>query len=100
MTLAKRGDWVEIKNTLLESGKRSPKVPEDTQKVPCVQYIKGFLQSEEAGVGSEVTITTLIGRTVTGQLIDPTPRHVHDFGQPIVELIEVGTELRKEIEAL
>ena len=100
MVLAKYGDWVEIENTLLESGKRSPKVPEDTQKLPCVQYMKGFLQSAEARVGDEVTITTLIGRTAAGRLIDPTPRHVHDFGQPVVELIEAGIELRKEIEEL
>ena len=100
MGKAKLGDWVEVEKILLEPGKRSPKVPEDTQGLPFVIYTKGFLKTKEAELGEEVEIETLIGRSIVGRLCAVEPRHTHDFGDPVRELIEVGKEIREEIREL
>lgn len=100
MQNAKHGEWVEIEEVLLQPDQRSPKVPEDTKKVPFIKYTKGFLQNERANIGDEVEIKTLIGRVKKGYLSEINPRYSHDFGKPILELIEAGNELREEVEEL
>ncbi|MCF6465419.1 2-amino-4-oxopentanoate thiolase subunit OrtA [Clostridium sp. Cult2] len=97
---ANMGDWVEIENILLEPGSRAPQVPSDTQKVPLVERRKGYLLNDSAELGNEVEIKTIIGRKVKGKLSDINPRHKYDYGNPIKELIDVGIELRNEIELL
>lgn len=97
---AKRGDWVEVENILLEAGHRAPQVPEDTQSVPLKEWHKGFLANDVAKIGDEVEIVTLIGRNVAGILSDSNPKHRYDYGQPVKELIDVGIELRNELESL
>ena len=61
----KKGDWMQI---VLEPGQRPSQVPGDTSKVPLV---KGFLTSD-AKLGYKVTITTVIGREITGELVAET----------------------------
>ncbi|MBS4535186.1 2-amino-4-ketopentanoate thiolase [Clostridium sp. D2Q-14] len=100
MKKAKKGEWVEIEEVLLESDKRAQHLPEDTKKVPLVQWFKGYLLNEEAEIGDYVEVETLIGRNITGKLSDINPKHVHNFGEPIKELIDIGKELRKEVEEL
>lgn len=100
MILAKKGDWVEIQEVLLNPEERAPQVPDDTKEVPLVQWIRGLMMTEEATIGDEIEIETIIGRNIRGQLCEINPRHVHDFGEPVKELIQVGIELRKEIEEL
>ncbi|MTI67162.1 MAG: 2-amino-4-ketopentanoate thiolase [Firmicutes bacterium] len=97
MKQVKRGEWVEIEEILLEPEKRAKHLPLDTKKVPLVQWFKGYMITEEANIGDEVEIKTLIGRKVKGKLSDINPKHVHNFGEPIKELIDVGIELRDEI---
>lgn len=100
MERAKAGDWVEIEEILLQPGERAPQVPEDTQKTPLRQWMKGYMVTEEGCLGDIVEVTTLIGRKVAGKLSSINPRHVHDYGNPVKELIDVGIELREEIENL
>lgn len=97
MERAKIKDWVEIEQILLNPGERAPQVPEDTQKVPLKLWIKGYMLSEEATIGDEIEIQTIIGRKEKGILSTINPRHEHDFGNPIKELTDIGIELRKEI---
>ncbi len=97
MEKAKKGDWVEIEEIILKPEERAPQVPEDTKRVPLVQWMRGYLLEEEGSLGEMVTIETLIGRKVKGKLCDVSPRHVHDFGKPVKELIDVGIEIRKEL---
>ena len=100
MIIAKKGDWVEIQEVLLKPEERAPQVPDDTKEVPLVQWIRGLMITDEATIGDQIEIETIIGRSVRGQLCAINPRHVHDFGEPVKELIQVGMELGREIEEL
>lgn len=97
---AKKGEWVEIENVLLPAGSRAPQAPMDTQSVPLMEWHKGYLLNETAEIGDEVLIDTLIGRRLKGRLSDIGPKHRYDYGMPVKELIDVGTELRREIEEM
>ena len=100
MSKAYQNDWVEVEEVLLEVGARAPKVPEDTAKTPLRQWTRGYLLEEEAEIGQKVFIETVIGRKISGKLVEVNPRHVHDFGNTVKELVDVGCELRKEIKGL
>jgi len=98
MTQAKAGDWVQIHHVILPPGERAPQVPADTQQVPFEMRLKGFLVDEEAELGQEVTIETVIGRRVRGRLIAVNPAYPHGFGEPVPELLTIGRELRQLLE--
>lgn len=91
---ARRGDWVQIHNVILEPGARAPQVPEDTQKVPFEMLLKGFLMEAEAEIGQDVRIKTVIGREITGRLVAINPAYPHNFGEPVPALLSIGQELR------
>ncbi|GAH48887.1 unnamed protein product [marine sediment metagenome] len=46
MSYAKKGDWVQISRIILPPGKRAPQVPEETQRVPLKEMVKGFLLND------------------------------------------------------
>ena len=94
---AENGDWVEVQRVILEAGQRSEDVPPDTADVPYLARMKGFLL-EQAVVGDQVTIETIIGRRVEGTLTAVNPPYGHDFGRPVPELLLVGNELRALLE--
>ena len=95
---AYKGQWVKIHNIILDPSQRAPTVPEDTKNVPLEMWLNGFLNQEEAVVGEEVMIKTVIGRTVKGKLIEIDPRYDHSFGKPIAELLVIGPQVRDLIE--
>ncbi|MCG0276616.1 MAG: 2-amino-4-ketopentanoate thiolase [Thermosediminibacteraceae bacterium] len=95
---AKKGMWVEVENIVLRPGERAPHLPEDTKRVPLVMWVKGFLESDVASLGDNVKVRTLTGRIVEGKLVTINPRHVHDFGDCVEELLQVGEEVKKELE--
>jgi len=97
---AVRNDWVEIRNEVLAPNERAPQNPEDTKATPLVMWTRGFLVNETARTGDEVSIRTLTGRIATGTLVDVNPRHIHDFGNPVHELIQLGVELKEELKTL
>lgn len=90
-----KGDFVQIHKVILEPGARAPQVPEDTKKVPLEMKVKGFLEDDEAVLGQEVTVKTVIGRRITGKLIANNPRYTHDFASLQPELLTVGSDIRK-----
>jgi len=95
MTIAKRGDWVQIEKQILPAGERAPQVPGDTQAVPLMMWVKGFLDMETCEVGKEGTIRTVTGRCLSGIITKVLPGYYHNFGEPQPELLTIGLELRK-----
>lgn len=94
---ALKGQYVKIHKIVLQPSERAGSVPEDTGKVPLEMWLNGFLAGNEAGIGEEVTIKTVIGRTVKGKLVDCDPKYEHSFGKPIPQLLEIGPKVRKFI---
>lgn len=89
-TIAK-GSWVEIEQVILKPEERSPALPEDTKKTPLLMRVSGFLNAD-AALGETVSITTIIGRTLTGTLRVENPSYAHSFGTTVKELLTIGTE--------
>lgn len=93
MDRIRKGTWVQIHKILLNPEERSPNLPLETKKVPFEMRVKGFLL-REAEIGDKVTIQTAIGREIEGVLVEANPRYVHNFGVPILELLQIGEELK------
>lgn len=93
MSSVAAGTWVQIERTILEPAERAPQIPEETRKTPLVMRTKGFLK-QDAKVGDDVKIETVIGRTIEGKLVAVNPPYEHGFGAPIAELFPVGQEFR------
>jgi hypothetical protein len=91
------GSWVEVQQIVLHAGQRAPNIPEDTAAVDFVARIRGFLE-EDAPLGAEVAVQTLAGRSVRGRLTAVNPRNPADFGNPVAELLEVGSATRRALE--
>ena len=91
---AKKGDWVQISQVILEPGQRAPQVPHDTSLVPLTQLVKGFLL-HDASLGDTVTIETIIGRNMTGKMVEVNPGYKHSFGSPRKEFMKIGSKLRE-----
>lgn len=84
-----RGSWVEIESTVLQPSERAPGLPEETARTPYVLRLSGFLQ-EDAEVGQEVTVKSLIGRPHRGVLRLVNPGYDHSFGATVPELLQIG----------
>lgn len=91
---AKKGDWVNVYNVLLKPEERAPQVPEDTKKVPLEMWVKGFIQ-HDTEIGDMATIKTMIGREVTGKLVEVNPSYKHSFGNTVPEVFEIGLQLKE-----
>jgi|GEM_PF-44425 len=92
---AERGEWVQIHVIVLEPGARAPQVPPETQGVPLEMWAKGFLVSGRAAIGENAEIETVTGRRLSGELSAVEPAHEHGFGEPVPELLSIGSEARK-----
>ena len=90
------GDWVEVRRVLHEPADRAENLPAETADKPLLEWVKGFATTE-AGVGDELTVETMTGRSVTGQLSEVNPGYFHTFGRPIPELWHVGADLRARL---
>ncbi|HAA84797.1 MAG TPA: 2-amino-4-ketopentanoate thiolase [Kosmotogaceae bacterium] len=87
---AVKGQWVQILAEVLSPSNRAENIPEDTKKVPYVMRVKGYLEDSEASIGDAVTIKTVIGRRLDGELIQIEPSYTHDFGSHVPELSDAG----------
>lgn len=92
----KKGEWVIVHNIILKPEERAPQVPEDTKKVPLEMWVKGFLL-EDAQKGQVAKIETVTGRIVEGTVLEANPRHMHDFGDCVPELLYIGKQAREII---
>lgn len=84
------GTWVEIQQVILTTEQRAPGIPADTAATPLILRVNGFL-TQPAAVGETATVTTIIGRTLTGTLSVVTPSYDHGFGRTVPELLTIGT---------
>ena len=89
----KKGTWVEIERVLLTPEERAPNLPEDTGKCPYVLLVSGFLE-DDAAIGDEVKIRSIIGHEHTGTLRVINPSYDHSFGAIVPELLTIGTQER------
>ena len=94
MTKVEKGTWVEIKQVVLQPEERSQSLPEETRSCPYILRASGFLV-EDADLGQQVTIKTIIGREMSGTLITVNPSYAHSFGKTVPELLTIGTEAEK-----
>lgn len=93
MSTAKKGDWVQIHQIVLQPEERAPQVPEDTKKVPLELWVKGVARAE-AKLGEQIEIETTTGRIVKGELVAINPKYIHSFGEFIPELLEVDRQVK------
>lgn len=84
-----KGSWVEIESIVLKPEERASGLPEDTAATPYVLRLSGFLE-EDAEVGEEVPVKSLIGRTHRGVLRAVNPGYDHGFGATVPELLHIG----------
>lgn len=92
------GDWAELRFVLLEPRERAPGLPAETAAVPLEVRVRGFLEGD-ARIGEAATVRTVLGRRVTGTLLEVLPPARHTFGRPSPELLSVGAELRELMRA-
>lgn len=86
--MIQKNSWVQITKTILQPTERAKHLPEPTQQVPFVMWIKGFLL-EDAKIGDEVQIKTLTGRKESGILICQNPSYMHTYGEFVPELLTI-----------
>ena len=86
--MARKGDWVLLRGTVLSPAERAPQVPEDTKKVPLMMWVKGRLL-EDASLGQPARVQTRTGRLAEGILEEEAPAYAHSFGDFVPELLEV-----------
>jgi hypothetical protein len=86
-----KGTWVEIEQVVLQPAQRSTALPEDTKQVPYILRVSGFL-AQDAEIGQQVEVKTIIGRLLTGELKTVNPSYAHSFGTVVPELLTIGTE--------
>lgn len=91
--MAKKGDWVQIHNIVLQPEERSEALPEDTKIHPLEMWVKGWLQ-QDAEIGEEVEVITRTGRHTTGKLVDEAPYFQHNFGFLVPEVLKIGDMVR------
>lgn len=94
--MAKKGDWVQLKSTILNPGDRAPQVPEDTAQVPLLQWVKGRLL-EDAELGETAKAISRTGRVVEGELVAVNPSYSHSFGACIPELETARNSILKAL---
>ncbi len=99
MTCESSRRWVEVGFVVLEPSQRTGHLPEDTKSVPYYVRVKGFAEGEPE-VGQTVTVETLLGRHVDGEVLRVDPEYGHGFGRPVKELIDAGREARALLSTL
>lgn len=92
--MIKAGTWVEIRSIVLKQEERAANLPEDTKKTPLVMLVSGFL-IDDAEIGAEAAVRTIIGRELSGTLKTINPCYTHSFGLTVPELLTIGTEAEK-----
>ena len=92
--MVKKGEWVQVHDIILKPEERTAKIQEDTKKVPLEIWVKGFLNSDSK-MGDVVEVTTIVGRTVKGTLVDVNPTYDYGFGEIYIpELLKISRQVK------
>jgi hypothetical protein len=86
-----QGTWVEIEQVVLTPEQRVQTLPQETRSVPYLLRVSGFLL-QDAEIGQDAQVKTIIGRTLSGKLKTVNPGYSHSFGETIAELLPIGTD--------
>lgn len=89
MCIIAKGTWVEVERVLSRPGERVPGIPRDFAKPPQVVRVSGFLL-EDAELGQQVRVRTIIGNEHSGKLRIENPGYGHSFRNTFPELLRVG----------
>ena len=87
--MIKKGTYVQIRATILESGERASGIPEDTAGTPLLMWVKGRLLTD-ATLGCQAEIETATGRIERGILEEVEPIIALDYGQFVPEIKEIA----------
>ncbi len=96
VTRCNMDDWVEVEAVLLEPAERASGLPPETAEKPLVMWVKGFAR-RSALLGDELEIETITGRVVRGRLSAINPGYTHTFGEPALEIVHIGRDLRARL---
>ena len=91
MSTVTAGTWVQVERVVLEPTERAANLPDDTRAVPYLLRVSGFLL-EDAVLGDEARVRTLIGRELSGSLTTVNPSYDHSFGETVQELLDIGLD--------
>ena len=94
MPKALKGDWVEISAIVLEPAERAAGLPCDTASVPYTLQVRGHTV-EQGEIGKTITIRTLSGRLLKGELTEINPAYSHNFGECVPELLQTRIRLKE-----
>lgn len=86
MCIVAKGTWVEVERVLSRPGERLPALPRDGARAPQVVRVSGFLL-EDAELGQNVRIRTIIGNEHAGKLRIENPGYGHSFVNTFPELL-------------
>ncbi|WP_291568141.1 MULTISPECIES: 2-amino-4-oxopentanoate thiolase subunit OrtA [unclassified Clostridium] len=92
--MIKKGTYVEIISEVLSIEDRSKSIPEDTKSTPLKMWVRGNVL-EDCELGEEVKIETVIGRIVSGVVVEVEPYYNHDFGRHVEEISYIGKQAKK-----
>ncbi|MEZ5122498.1 MAG: 2-amino-4-oxopentanoate thiolase subunit OrtA [Solirubrobacterales bacterium] len=81
--------WVRVHWVELEASARVATLPADTSAVPFELWLNGWLEGDGA-IGDQVTVKTVTGRIVAGELVEENPGYHHTFGRPPLPLKLAG----------
>ncbi len=93
--VANIGDFVRIKNIVLKNNERPENIPNDTKLCDLIMFTKGILLDKVAKKNEMVSVKTLSGRIVSGELTDINHSYTHTYGDYIPELLKIGTDLKQ-----
>lgn len=94
--MIKAGSFVRIHQVILKSSQRTSSIPEDTAKTDLRMWTKGFLKND-ANIGDVVEITTLAGRSESGELVALNHMHEVNYGDFVEEIIPIGVYLKEKL---
>ncbi len=86
--------WVEVEWTALAPEDRREGIPGDTAATPLRVRARGMVSGAE--LGTEATVTTVIGREVTGLVREIEPGYHHSFGRPLPAWLTMRDAIRRE----
>jgi hypothetical protein len=90
MSVIPKGTWVEVERTFYSAGTRLPSRPLDPALVPSrLLRVSGFLL-EDAELGQQVKIRTILGKIHLGKLRIQSPSYGQSFGHTAPELLRPG----------
>jgi hypothetical protein len=90
MSKIPKGTWVEVERILVSADRQDPARPVDPAKLPSYMVrVSGFLL-EDAELGQQVRIRTILGKVHLGKLRIQSPSYGHSFGHTVPELMRPG----------